>query len=401
MNILIYTPQLPPQIGGVGVTVKRIISKLSQNAFIHVLMPSPSEDMRNKIINNFNLHSNNVKVYFLPSRKPSLIFRLILGRMLLDVAYFFKNYRHYDHYNLVSTINPDSIIIVDPIGLAGFPIFFGYGKPVACNTSHYKNDNLVVYYHTHYLGGIKYYGCITKLLFNKLSRDITKNILSFYDEVVVFSPYIQQQLCDLGIINTKVMSIEGLEINRMNKFLNGIEKRENRKLTLIFFGRLMKEKNIKMIVEIINMLSIKNIEDIKVKIIGSGPEVDQFSNLCDDIDIEIINWIENEELFFHVAKADIFINCSDFETLGLSMAESMYLQCIPLAYFKGGHTKLINHGENGFLCKNVSDYVDYILLIKNDSELQKKLSKAAQRTIIDEFSLDRNLNNLFALLNIK
>lgn len=47
---------------------------------------------------------------------------------------------------------------------------------------------------------------------------------------------------------------------------------------------------------------------------------------------------------------------------------------------------VINHGENGFICKSVNEFRHYALLLFQNSDLRKKMGNKARQTILNRFS---------------
>ncbi|MFZ7120076.1 MAG: glycosyltransferase family 4 protein [Eubacteriaceae bacterium] len=397
MRIVIFTLQLPPQHGGIGQTVLRVASRLVKENEIWILLPSPSDDFKKKILNLITNESLNIRILFLPSIHLGRFFEKVFGDDIRNITNYLINYKKNNIDNILKEINPDTILIFDPIGLAGFPKFIGYGKPLGIDYSNTHNVKMFVYYHSHYISGLEFYNPIIRFFFRKLIRKFTYNYLIQYEKFFLFSPYIQDELRKVNVFNSEVVSIEGVDTQKFDSL--NIDYIHHNIPTIIYFGRLMKEKNIKLMAEIIKQVDLKYRGNFHVKIIGNGPEKKHFEKLSKSINIEFIEWIENEDLYQHVANSDVFLNCSEFETLGLSLAEAMYFKCVPVAYYLGGHTRLIDHNKNGFLCKTVDDYTNHICYLFYNYDSRKRLGENAKTFIIDKFNLEKNIENLKKLIS--
>lgn len=401
MHIAIFTPQLPPQHGGIGYTILQIVNIILQHKKdkITILIPAPCEEYKQKINEYFgNKFNSNLSIIFLQSQRMPKILERIFGDEINKMTSFLSQYRKLSIYQYLKNISPDVICVFDPLALAGIPFLIGYGKVVGKDYSTEYNVPLIAYYHSHYISAIKYYPFYLRLLLGALFKYLTKKYLLEFDQVLVFSHFICNELNELNVKNTAVMSIEGLSENLLPQIrINS--KSGQKKTTIIFFGRLMREKNINMMINIFTRLCKKN-PNFNVLIIGDGPEKSKMiQKLNNTIDIRFHNWIENNDLYNYLAESDIFINCTFFETLCISLAESMYYKCVPVVYYKGGHTMFIDNYVNGFLCKNEDDYIKYLNFLIKNPKYRKEMGRKAQNKIIHFFSSERNVSNFMDFMN--
>ena len=112
--------------------------------------------------------------------------------------------------------------------------------------------------------------------------------------------------------------------------------------------------------------------------------------LQSSIDVTFLEWMDQASLYTHLRAAHMYIGCTDFETLCVSMAEAMLFGCVPVVYHKGGHTALINHFVNGFLCESESKYVEYIdFLIRNPAHMSR-MAEHARKSIAESLNVEKN-----------
>ena len=57
--------------------------------------------------------------------------------------------------------------------------------------------------------------------------------------------------------------------------------------------------------------------------------------------------------------------------------------CSPTLY-----SKVVKHGETGFIAKTEEDWVKYLSLLIEDKRLRKKIGKAARREVFKRYDLD-------------
>jgi glycosyltransferase involved in cell wall biosynthesis len=105
---------------------------------------------------------------------------------------------------------------------------------------------------------------------------------------------------------------------------------------------------------------------------------------------ELTGFLEGEQLSEAYANMDVFVFPSETDAYGNVPQEAMASGAPALVSDKGGPKFFIKHGENGFIAKNLDDFVKYsIELIDNPAKLteMKKLSR--------EFALSRSWDSVF------
>lgn len=403
MNIVIITPQLPPLHGGVGTTIKQIINSVLRHKGykITILIPTPKIKYKNKILDNLKREIETFKttlsIQFLPSKPIPRLLNNIVGKEFDKMAGFLYHHKKSPIIQYLNLISPDIICVFDPMALGGIPYLFGYGKAIGKEYAHNNRIPYIAYYNSHYIGALHYYPFYIKLTFKFLIKFLTKKYLQPFDQVIVFSHYIENELNKIKIQNTSVLTIEGPNSKLLPDIIDKYNE-EFEKTTIIFTGRLMKEKNIDLMINIFIKLNEKN-PNFRVIIIGEGPEKRKLMRLKGKIDIELYDWIETEELYYYLAKSNIFINCTSFETACISLAEAMYYKCVPVAYFKGGHTMFVTNYVNGFLCKNEDDYVKKVDFLISNPKYMFDMGYKAHEQIMKLFDSNTNVQYFLTFLN--
>ncbi|MDD4990311.1 MAG: glycosyltransferase family 4 protein [Candidatus Pacebacteria bacterium] len=170
-----------------------------------------------------------------------------------------------------------------------------------------------------------------------------------------------------------------------------VEKEKGR---LIFIGRLTKQKNITSLIESIAGLPVK------LTIIGQGELKSELAELAKEKNaaVEFKDKVPNEQLPEILNKAEIFILSSFYEGCPKTLLEAMACSLPCIATNVEGIKEIIVHKENGFLCQTDSASIrTAILAVLNDKPLQEKLSKAARETILENFSLEKIIQQESAL----
>ncbi|WKN41951.1 glycosyltransferase family 4 protein [Tunicatimonas pelagia] len=104
--------------------------------------------------------------------------------------------------------------------------------------------------------------------------------------------------------------------------------------------------------------------------------------------------INNNDVLHHYPLFTVNVLPSVIEGLSQSLLEAMALGVPVIATKIGGNPELIQHGVNGFLFENENEQqlAQYINQLLSNTTLQQSFSEAGRRTALDDFSIDRMLN---------
>lgn len=172
---------------------------------------------------------------------------------------------------------------------------------------------------------------------------------------------------------------------------------DNNTLQLLSVGRLMYQKGY-----MIGLLTAKKLKEGGIPftwtIVGDGPQRDELvynihaMSLTGQVILagkknrdEIINLYEN---------ACIFFIPSIYEGIANVCLEAMAMQLPVVSSDCSGMPEVITHGENGMLAPNY-DYealADCIVSISKDFNLRQRMGSHARKTIEDNFTLKRQVN---------
>ncbi len=72
---------------------------------------------------------------------------------------------------------------------------------------------------------------------------------------------------------------------------------------------------------------------------------------------------------------------------GFKILQYMACGAVPLASDVGFNREIIEHGVNGFLIKEPSEWKKYVDLLATDPDLRSKMAKEARKTVVEHFSL--------------
>ena len=174
----------------------------------------------------------------------------------------------------------------------------------------------------------------------------------------------------------------------------------NRNEKLISIGRLEYQKNYQYLVKELSG------QDIPLIIYGSGSKKEELLKLSKNLNVnlEIIDSISNSELINSLQNIKYFILPSHYEGNPKALLEAMSAGCIVFASNINNHNEIINHRVNGFLFDlhkgSLNDVLSQVINNSNfNREELESISKNAVKTINDEYSISKILNEEKNMLN--
>jgi len=167
---------------------------------------------------------------------------------------------------------------------------------------------------------------------------------------------------------------------------------DGKEINIGFVGRLRPEKNVRFLSEIEAEFKKANVENYKFTIIGEGGERDWL-----ETNLErkyLTGEIFGEELAQNYADMDLFVFPSKTDAFGNVVLEAMSSGVPSVVMQEGGPKFLIEHGKDGFIADNESDFIQTIVnLVKNPQQL-KILGRAANLSA-QKHSWDRVFEKTF------
>lgn len=158
------------------------------------------------------------------------------------------------------------------------------------------------------------------------------------------------------------------------------ERTEPKKWRIVTAGRLIEQKNHKMLISAVARLK-DEFPELTLDIYGDGGMKDELHSLIDELLVSDRIFLRGNSSKLHseIANAGIFIMTSKFEGLSNALLEAMSLgiPCVSTDY--PGADELISSGENGLLVgmDDVDGLSEAIRRILTDEKLREKLSEKA------------------------
>lgn len=177
-----------------------------------------------------------------------------------------------------------------------------------------------------------------------------------------------------------------------------IPKQIPKKYDIITLGRISPEKQLLVFVEVINLLR-KDFPAIKVGIGGRGPQKDEIVNRIKELNlqdnIEILGFIQEDNLVDFFNSGKIFLSCSETEGFPRTVIQSVSCGTPCVSSNVGDMNDLVIDEYSGFLVHNSKDeneYYDKIIKLLNNSELYVNFVKNGLNLVKNKYSYDAGSN---------
>lgn len=202
----------------------------------------------------------------------------------------------------------------------------------------------------------------------------------FVDVFFVPSAYLQTQLIAGGFPKEKI------QINPFGQDLPKEDISFESKGYLLFVGRLSQEKGVEMILKI-----AKELPNVTCKIIGTGPEEKKLREFGQNLkNIEFLGFQSGENLARLYAEAlAVLIPSIVQENFPLVALEAMSFGKPVIASAVGGIAEIVLDRQTGFLIQQpffVGEWVEAVLRLIQNKEMQMCMGQAARKRIKDNFS---------------
>lgn len=266
---------------------------------------------------------------------------------------------------------------------------FSSGK-LALNLSRKNNIPIVATFHS------KFYEDFKQILKNEfLAKLALKKVIAFYDKVDyvwTVNDSTAKTLYEYGFKGKIEIIPNGTDFNDDINYTENTEylcrhyQIKNNDLIFLFVGQHIWQKNLKLIIQVLNILKNENIK-YKMYFIGDGYAKNQLSLMVKNYNLTnqvfFMGKITDRQLlkrFF--ARADLFLFPSTYDTSGIVVKEAAMVKT-PSIIIEGTNAQEgIVDGVNGFTAKEDPIlFAEKIKTICQDKQLLQKNGEKAQETI--------------------
>jgi glycosyltransferase involved in cell wall biosynthesis len=185
-----------------------------------------------------------------------------------------------------------------------------------------------------------------------------KFMLWYYDHmdfIYVPSRDTGEELIEKGIDSKKIKIFpRGIDIDRFHPSKRNGYLTEHYQIKepikLLYVGRVSKEKNLHLLVDVFKMLT-QTVKNIHLVVVGDGPYLDEMKEQLRGMPCTFTGYLEGEELSFVYASSDIFVFPSTTDTFGNVVLEAQASGIPVIVTDKGGPHENILKDQTGWVVK--------------------------------------------------
>lgn len=366
MKIGIFTDAYEPHISGVTTSIKMLktaLEKMHHEVYI----------VTANLDNNKFIYDKKNKIIYLPGIKTGIYETKLTG------IYSKKAMKIIKEWNL------DVIHSQTEFGV-------GYFSRIVAKK---LNLPIVHTYHTLYEDYVHY---VTHGHFDNFAKKLAIKITKYYcekrcDELIVPTDKIKDLFINKYNITKQVNVIPtGIDIDKfkitpsMKKNIQTIKNKYKIKDTDFIIGsvgRIAPEKSFdKLLYNIKDMIKVNT--NIKVLLVGGGPDLDNLKELTKKLNLEnyviFTNKIDYDLVPTYFNIFNVVVSFSKTETQGLTIIEGLAASKPTLCIEDDSFSAMIEPNYNGYLFKNDTEFKDYIFKLMNDQKLYKDMSTNARNS---------------------
>ena len=233
----------------------------------------------------------------------------------------------------------------DVVDCQAFPYFPCFSAKIC---SSLKRTPLVITWHEvwndywyDYLG--------KKGIFGKVVERMTTHLT---DKMIAVSERTKRDLEMIGVRKEIKVIQNGIDFGKIK-----MVEASNEETDVVFAGRLIKEKNVNILIKAVNIIK-KEVPDVKCMIIGDGPEKGRLEKMVYDLglesNIEFKGFLaDHNEVISYMKSSKVFVLPSRREGFGIVALEANAcgLPVITVNHKMNAACDFINNDGNGFICE--------------------------------------------------
>ncbi|MFI3297006.1 MAG: glycosyltransferase [bacterium] len=250
-----------------------------------------------------------------------------------------------------------------------------------------KKTKLVVHWHSDVIGKLMY----------RLIKPVETALLNRADKIFATSPNYIVDSQQLTKFKEKVEVVaSAIEVEKYDLTTEEVEKvaevrQRYEELPIVFFiGRHVEYKGIEYLLKAEKAVTYNAV----FLIAGTGPLTENLKNTYKSERVKFLGRLSDDDLKYHFYAADIFAfpSITKNEAFGLTLAEAMYCNTVPVTFqIKGSGVNWVSiNQQTGIECNNrdVNEYGQAIEKLLADSDLLLKYKQNAKQRVVENFTYD-------------
>lgn len=218
-----------------------------------------------------------------------------------------------------------------------------------------------------YMGKPGYFGKIVEILVSKLTS-----------RSIAVSEMTKKGLESFGVSGKNVYIVHnGVDVKKIGSIQPSVHKCD-----IIFVGRLIREKNVDLLIEA--MVQVKrSMPDVKCHIMGDGPEKERLAGLVADKglsdNIRFLGFLEHDEVMARMKSCKVLALPSVREGFGMVVIESFAcsLPVVTVLHSRNAASELVDEHTGLVIKPDAFELAEAIRLLINDTSVREEKSISA------------------------
>ena len=233
-----------------------------------------------------------------------------------------------------------------------------------------------------------------------------KKVFTKADYIQAISNYLADWARNMGAKALVEVVPNGVDLNNLKSKISNLKNADKNSKVIITTSRLVRKNGIDTLIKAMAELRVQHrMSNIKLQILGSGPEEKKLKDLAKDLKVDdvvqFLGHIEPEHVYDYLAGADIFVRPSRSEGLGSSFLEAMGAGLPVIGAPVGGIPDFLKDGETGLFCKvdDPKDLAEKIKKLIMDENLAKRTAENGRRLVLEKYDwsdIARKMEEIFA-----
>lgn len=239
----------------------------------------------------------------------------------------------------------------------------------------------------------------------ELMRKVQKIVSKKADKIITPSQYLKNIVAKWGIDENKIKVIyNSVKVINLKEDKNKLREKYGLKGEIILsMGRFVPWKGFEILIRLVPNL-IADRPNLKLVIVGDGPEFSKYEKLIKDLNLEenviLTGRMDQQKFWEYIKASDMFVLNTGYEGLSHVIIEAMSLALPVVSTKVGGNPELIENKKTGILVEyNNKDQLKKAILGLLDSyDEANKLGQNAKEKIEKSFDQKNMIEELVKII---